>query len=75
MRAFFARNCLFSTLILGELIDTLFYSVISGCNQLAWVVVTWVCNYVINACIYLTRVSGRRTGHQKPKVHYLFLFM
>ena len=56
---FFARNCLFSLLILIELIDTLFYSLISGCDQLSWVIVTCPCNCMINTFIYLTRVTGR----------------
>ena len=60
MRLFFAGNCVFSTLVLIELIDTLFYSLISEYDQLPWVTVTCLCSYMINTFIYLTKVIGRR---------------
>ena len=72
---FFARNCVFSTLVLIELIDTLFYFLISEYDQLSWVIVTCLCSYVINTFIYLIRVIGRRSKAAEIKSSCLFSFL
>lgn len=71
---FFARSCLFSILILKSLLtDTLFYSPISRYHQLAWVLVTLLCSYMITFT-YLTRVSNRSAEIKSLFLLFFFFF-